>query len=255
MDKKEIKMQLLKEFGVSADKKTVDFCREAYKFLIEDDPEVTMQDPSNLTPASYCPSETVAVDLGLPSGNLWADRNVGAESPEDYGAFFSWGNVEPHFPDKGDVDWGDNDDAFDYKFTESEYEKTPGYQLKDDIDAEHDAATANLGEPWCMPTDDDFQELYDNCDWTCKTVNGVNGYLVVSKINGNSIFFPCSGYGNGSSWLNRGSHGGYWSRSLNSAAGGRRLHFGSSGVLSQSNSYRYYGFPVRPVQNTSNKTK
>ena len=187
MSNKEIKMQLLKEFGISDDKKTVDFCREAYKFLIEDDPVASVQ-----APVISSPAEVIAVDLGLPSGKLWADRNVGAKSPEDYGAFFSWGNVEPHFPNKDNMDWGDDDEAFDYKFSSEEYKKTPGYKLEGNIDAEHDAATVNLGEPWCMPTEDDFQELYDNCDWTRKTVNGVNGYLVTSKINGNSIFFPCS---------------------------------------------------------------
>lgn len=251
MSNKEIKMQLLKEFGISDDKKTVDFCREAYKFLIEDDPVASVQ-----APVISSPAEVIAVDLGLPSGKLWADRNVGAKSPEDYGAFFSWGNVEPHFPNKDNMDWGDDDEAFDYKFSSEEYKKTPGYKLEGNIDAEHDAATVNLGEPWCMPTEDDFQELYDNCDWTRKTVNGVNGYLVTSKINGNSIFFPCSGYGYGSSWLSRGGHGYYWSASFGSAVYARDLYFYSGGVGPQGNyGYRYCGFAVRPVQTSFNQTK
>ena len=250
MSNKEIKMQLLKEFGISDDKKTVDFCREAYKFLIEDDPVASVQ-----APVISSPAEVIAVDLGLPSGKLWADRNVGAKSPEDYGAFFSWGNVEPHFPNKENMDWGDDDEAFDYKFSSEEYKKTPGYKLEGNIDAEHDAATVNLGEPWCMPTEDDFQELYDNCDWTRKTVNGVNGYLVTSKINGNSIFFPCSGYGNGSSWYDRGGVGYYWSASFDSAVGARSLVFGSGGVSPQDDYGRYYGFAVRPVQTSFNQTK
>ena len=250
MSNKEFKMQLLKEFGVSDDKKTVDFCREAYKFLIEDDPVASVQ-----APVISSPAEVIAVDLGLPSGKLWADRNVGAKSPEDYGAFFSWGNVEPHFPNKENIDWGGDDEAFDYKFSSEEYKKTPGYKLEGNIDAEHDAATVNLGEPWCMPTEDDFQELYDNCDWTRKTVNGVNGYLVTSKINGNSIFFPCSGYGHGSSWLYRGGNGLYWSASFYSAVSARYLYFGSGGVGPQGNNVRYYGFAVRPVQTSFNQTK
>jgi len=250
MSNKEFKMQLLKEFGISDDKKTVDFCREAYKFLIEDDPVASVQ-----TPVISSPAEVIAVDLGLPSGKLWADRNIGAKSPEDYGAFFSWGNVEPHFPNKENMDWGDDDKAFDYKFSSEEYKKTPGYKLEGNIDAEHDAATVNLGEPWCMPTEDDFQELYDNCDWTRKTFNGVNGYLVTSKINGNSIFFPCSGYGYGSSWYNRGGNGDYWSASFDSAVGARGLGFGSGGVGPQGNGNRCGGFAVRPVQTSFNQTK
>ena len=239
MNNKEFKMQLLKEFGVNNNPKSIDFCREAYKFLTEDEAEAQV---------SCCPSEVTAVDLGLPSGKLWADRNVGAKSPEDYGAFFSWGNVEPHFPNKENMDWGDDDEAFDYKFNSEIYKKTPGYKLEGDIDAEHDAATVNLGAPWCMPTEDDFQELYDNCDWVRKTVNGVNGYLVTSKINGNSIFFPCSGYGSGASWDNRGGDGDYWSASFYSAVYARYLVFYGGGVYPQNNDYRYYGFTVRPVQ-------
>lgn len=192
------------------------------------------------------------VDLGLPSGTLWADRNLGAKSPSDYGAFVSWGNTDLHFPDKGDVDWGDNDDAFkDYEFTEEEYEDTPGAKLKGDIDLEHDAAHVNLGGNWRMPTKEQFIELYENCKWIRATIEGVNGYLVVSKINQESIFLPCSGSGNGSSWYDRGSLGGYWSGSLGSATYGRSLYFYSGGVTPQGNSNRFHGFAVRPVQTSS----
>lgn len=192
------------------------------------------------------------VDLGLPSGTLWADRNLGAKSPSDYGAFVSWGNTDLHFPDKGDVDWGDNDDAFkDYEFTEEEYEDTPGAKLKGDIDLEHDAAHVNLGGNWRMPTYEQLIELYRNCRWIRKTIDGVNGYLVVSKINQASIFLPCSGLGYGSSWYNRGSYGYYWSGSLSSATNGRYLSFGSGGVYPQYGNSRFLGFAVRPVQTSS----
>ena len=198
--------------------------------------------------------EVQAIDLGLPSGTLWADRNVGAKSPEDYGAFFSWGNTDPHYPNKENMDWGDDNEAFDYHFGSDNYEKTEGYKLEGDIDLEHDAARINMGEPWQMPTSDQFQELYDNCDWVRKTQNGVNGYLVTSKINGASIFFACSGNGDGASWNNRGSSGYYWSSSLDSATDGRHLYFGSGGVYPQYNYRRFYGFAVRAVQNiVSNK--
>ena len=199
------------------------------------------------------PTDYTAVDLGLPSGTLWCDRNIGAKSPEDYGGFFSWGNTELHFPNRHNADWGDDDEAFNciYSFDSETYEKTEGAKLQGDIDAEHDAATINLGKPWCLPSKNDFQELYDNCVWKRVTTNGVNGYLVTSKINGNSIFFPCSGYGLGSSWNYRGGSGYYWSSSLLSAARGRHLLFYSGGVSPQSNDYRFYGFVGRAVQKSS----
>lgn len=267
----DLKMQLLKEFGISDDKKTVDFCREAYKFLIEGDlfyvkdvdgngmPIMarTIADNNAVAPAdTTAPAEPQAIDLGLPSGTLWCDRNVGASSPSDYGAFFSWGNTEPHFPRRDKMDWGDDDEAFgDYSFDGDTYEETEGYKLDGDIDLAHDAARVNMGEPWQMPTDDQFLELYDNCNWIRKTLNGVNGYLVVSKINGNAVFFAACGYGSGSSWDYRGAVGYYWSRSFSSGRYARDLYFNSSGVHPQLTNYRYDGFAVRPVQNIIRPTE
>ena len=244
MDKaQELKMQLLKEFGIIDEKKSVDFCREAYKFLTEGEQNDTPSD----TPAVFS-EEAIAVDMGLPSCTLWCDRNVGAKSPEDYGAFFSWGNTDPHYPNRGNMDWGDDDDGFDYSFDSDTYEKTAGYKLEGNIDVAHDAARVNMGEPWQMPTEEQIKELFDNCDWVRKTINGINGYLVTSKINGNVIFFPASGYGYGTSWNGRGSSGYYWSSSWGSARHARYLGFHSDGVVPQGTSNRYYGFAVRPVQ-------
>ena len=244
MDKsQELKMQLLKEFGIIDEKKSVDFCREAYKFLTEGE----QNDTPSAAPA-VSSEEAIAVDMGLPSGTLWCDRNVGAKSPEDYGAFFSWGNTDPHYPNRDNMDWGDDDDGFDYSFDSDTYEKTAGYKLEGNIDMAHDAARVNMGEPWQMPTEEQIKELFDNCDWVRKTINGVNGYLVTSKINGNVIFFPASGYGVGTTWRHRGAYGYYWSSSWDSARYARYLYFYSDGVNPQDASNRYYGFAVRPVQ-------
>ena len=179
----------------------------------------------------------VAVDLGLPSGVKWADRNVGAKSTEEPGLFFSWGNVEG-------VEIGKACD-----FSEEAYAETEGAKLKGNLDAAHDAATVNLGAPWRMPTDEEFQELYDNCDWEWTTENGYYGVRFTSKINGKSIFFSASGYGNGSSWYYRGSYGYYWSASFYSSRYARSLGFYSGGVIPQNISLRYFGFAVRAVQN------
>ncbi len=243
-------MTLLDKFGIVDEPKTIDFCREAYKFLTEENTSVHSVGIIANTHEVSTPGEITAVDLGLPSGTLWADRNLGAKSPSDYGAFVSWGNTTLQFPEKGEIDWGDNDEAFkDYEFTFDEYDDTPGAKLTGDIDLEHDAAHANLGGDWRMPTKEQFQELYDNCKWIRATVNGVNGYLVVSKINKASIFFACSGYGYGTSWDNLGSNGYYWSASFYSARNAYNLVFYSSGVNPQYYSSRFYGFAVRPVQN------
>ena len=179
----------------------------------------------------------VAVDLGLPSGLKWADRNVGAKSPEEPGLFFSWGNTDG-------VEIGKACD-----FSVKAYAETEGAKLKGVLDASHDAATVNLGAPWRMPTDEEFQELYDNCDWEWTTDDGYNGVRFTSRINGKSIFFAASGYGAGSSWYSRGAYGLYWSASFYSARLARYLYFSSGGVSPQDSNYRYYGFAVRPVQN------
>ena len=173
---------------------------------------------------------------------------MGAKFPEDYGAFFSWGNTDPHYPNRDNMDWGDDDDGFDYSFDSDTYEKTAGYKLEGNIDMAHDAARVNMGEPWQMPTEEQIKELFDNCDWVRKTINGINGYLVTSKINGNVIFFPASGGGSGTTWSNRGAYGYYWSSSWNSARNARSLSFGSDGVDPQGTHYRFDGFAVRPVQ-------
>lgn len=229
-------LDIFERFGKSEAQAALDFVRKNQQAPAE---QVVNKQDEGIQP----------VDLGLPSGTLWADRNLGAKSRSDYGAFVSWGNTDLHFPEKGDVDWGDNDDAFkDYEFTEEEYEDTPGAKLKGDIDLEHDAAHVNLGGNWRIPTKEQFIELYENCKWIRATIESVNGYLVVSKINQESIFLPCSGDGYDSSWSSRGSYGCYWSGSLYSATSGRSLHFSSGGVYPQSNDNRFYGFAVRPVR-------
>lgn len=215
-------LSLYREFGDNAQK--------ALDFVVRNDSEA-------LTPVDNgeTSDEIILVDLGLPSGTKWADRNIGAKSPEDVGLYFSWGNTDGHVF------------GTDYDFYE-DYDNTPGAKLTGDIDLAHDAARVNLGEPWRMPTSEEFKELDDNCEHEFVSVNGFKGMRFTSKINGNSVFFPCSGSGSGSSWNYRGSSGVYWSSSLYSAAYGRSLGFYSGGVSPQGNSSRFFGFAVRPVQ-------
>ena len=170
------------------------------------------------------------VDLGLPSGLLWATCNVGATSPEEYGNYFAWGETTT-------------------KETYTEDNCATYNVSMNDIsgNAQYDAATANWGGTWRMPTYDELNELWIKCTWTWITQNGVNGYNVEGP-NGNSIFLPAAGYRGGSSLYNAGSFGGYWSSTPyeNNDYGAYVLGLYSNGHSTHYTS-RYYGQSVRPV--------
>ena len=182
-----------------------------------------------------------AVDLALPSGVLWAEHNIGANAPYEDGLYFSWGNVTGHTGDDG-YDFGTSNDG--------PYASTPGAALTGNIptNGTYDAARHNMGAPWRMPTVGEFQELYNYCttEWTDE--DGVSGMLFTSRNNGNVLFFPASGYRNGTSLSYRGTYGLYWSASLHSQTDGYYLLFSSGGVNPAGNRYRFNGFSVRAVQ-------
>ena len=182
-----------------------------------------------------------AVDLALPSGVLWADKNIGATTPYEDGLYFSWGNITGHTGDDG-YDFGTDN--------EGPYASTPGAALTGNIptNGTYDAARHNMGAPWRMPTVGEYQELVSNCDSEWTDEDGVAGRRFTSRINGNSIFFPASGYRYGAGLNSRGSSGNYWSASLSSQTYGGYLYFNSGGVLPADNDYRFRGFSVRAVQ-------
>ena len=181
------------------------------------------------------------VDLALPSGVLWADKNVGAATPYEDGLYFSWGNIVGHTGDDG-YDFGTSNDG--------PYASTPGAALTGNIPTNntYDAARHNMGAPCRMPTVGEFQELNSNCDSEWTDEDGVAGRRFTSRINGNSIFFPASGDRYGTGLDSRGSYGHYWSSSLYSSALGYILHFGSGGVNPAGSDNRFNGFSVRAVQ-------
>ena len=156
------------------------------------------------------------VDLGLPSGLKWATCNVGATTPEEYGNYFAWGEVER----EGNYDWST------YKYcagasgltltkycTNSDYGNGGFTDNKTVLDPEDDAAHVNWGGSWRMPTDAEFTELREKCEWTWITQNGEDGYKVTGP-NGNSIFLPAAGYMYEGALRIAGSVGNYWSSSL-----------------------------------------
>jgi len=168
------------------------------------------------------------VDLGLPSGRLWATCNVGATNPEDYGNYYAWGETTTK----------DTYDSSTYTYTGN----------PTTLPWSADAATANWGANWRMPTYDEMRELI-NCTVTWTTQNGVNGCLFTGP-NGNSIFLPAAG-GIYASELS-GSDGSYWSSSHYSVNpdDAYYLYFNSDdcGMRHYSRD-RYYGFTVRAVCN------
>ena len=170
------------------------------------------------------------VDLGL--SVMWATCNIGADSLEDYGNYYAWGETETKetYTSDNSVTYGVEMDEFSG-------------------DAEYDAATANWGSPWRMPTSSEISELISDCTWTWTTLNSVNGYKVTGT-SGNSIFLPAAGHRYSSLLDNAGSEGYYWSSSLGTVytINAAHLLFDSSGVYHNHFIFsRYYGQSVRPV--------
>ncbi len=193
------------------------------------------------------------VDLGL--SVKWASFNLGAEAPEEYGEYFAWGETEP----KADYSWSTYKWCYNGSLskltkycTNANYGYNGFVDNKTVLDPEDDAATANLGGKWRMPTEAEQHELLNNCTWEWTTLNGVNGRKVTSKKEAYTekwIFLPAAGERDGSSLYNAGSSGYYWSSFLNSDKPylcTYSLWFRSVN-MGWSNSDRYFGRSVRPV--------
>ena len=201
------------------------------------------------TLGDYVEFPEYAVDLGLPSGTLWADRNVGADSPEDYGDYFAWGETEPKdYYDWSPYKWckGSYDTMTKY-CTDSEYGYNGFTDGKTTLEPSDDAATVNMGSSWRMPTKSKLEELKNGCTWTWTTRNSKKGYKVTGP-NGNSIFLPAAGYRNDGKLYNAGSKGYCWSSSLDESGpcSSYCLYFrlDDHGL---SRSYRVDGHTVRAV--------
>ncbi|MBO7068979.1 MAG: hypothetical protein J6W52_09950 [Bacteroidaceae bacterium] len=190
------------------------------------------------------------VDLGLPSGTLWATCNVGASKPEDYGDYFAWGETRS----KIDYSWRIYKYCNGSKTTMTKYCTSSSYGTVDnktELEPVDDTATANWGTGWQMPSDAQLEELINSnlttTTWT--TQNGVYGRKITSKSNGNSIFLPAAGICRNTSLSSAGGNGYYWSRSLYSVESyyGVSLCSGS-GSISINGNLRILGLPVRPVR-------
>lgn len=171
------------------------------------------------------------VDLGLPSGTKWATCNVGANAPEQYGNHYAWGETKPK-------DEYTQSNSVTYQLQMSDIAGNPQY----------DAATANWGEGWKMPTRTQMEELIIRCTWEWIKQNGVRGYKGTGP-NGNSIFFPAAGNWSHTSFTD-GSCGYiyYWSSSPYSSDTDFSFVLRFDSGFSIFGLGRFIGCSVRPVR-------
>ena len=186
------------------------------------------------------------VDLDLPSGTLWATMNVGANSPEEYGDYFAWGETVPD----DNYTWSTYRWSYGNTSQLTKYCTLDGCGTFDNLAAlqkADDAAYARWGSDWRMPTVNQLKELRTNCTWQQTMVNGVNGFLIIGN-NFNTLFLPATGYMDGSSLKNAGSNGYFWSRKLvySQPYNAYYTYFNSDGVHA-SYGNRYIGMAVRAV--------
>lgn len=184
------------------------------------------------------------VDMGL--SVKWAKYNVGASSPEEYGDYFAWGETQP----KKEYSWGTYRYCNGSASSLNKYNGDRRYAVVDNkvvLEATDDAASANWGGAWRMPTQEEQDELLNNCTWIWTTMNGVAGYKVISKINGKRIFLPAARSFLGAS-LGAAGTGGYWSSSLSvdNSLGAGYLSLTTDNVVRKTN-IRINGLSVRPV--------
>ena len=223
--------------------------------------------------------ESIVVELGgvqlWENGPYWAECNVGATKPEEYGYYFWWGDTVGYTCSGGTlssnfihpciysgVTWvsstGEQMSSSPFTTSCPTYEKedaellSAGYiDSTTNLVAAHDAATAHLGAPWRMPTSAEIEALFSNCTTTWITTNGVNGRLVTGKGDyaNRSIFLPAAGYGSGSYLYDPGSYGDFWASTPISdfSYNAWRLYFSSS-TFRPGDYSRYLGQSVRPVR-------
>lgn len=187
---------------------------------------------------SYAPCKDDFVDMGLPSGTLWAKKNLGAVSETDYGMYASWGNLELHPEGDG------------YDFSQATYNASPAASISTNLTLEQDIAHTTLGMGWKMPTLQQFQELINNTtnSWVTnyKGVSGLNGRLLTAT-NGNTLFFPAAGYYEGDALRELNTNSAYWSKSLYSNVDAYYFASAANSFVANAHYNRRCGFSIRPI--------
>ena len=192
-----------------------------------------------------------AVDMGL--SVKWRSTNLGASKPEEYGGYYQWAGTRDVSDTSIDLYW-DNCPYHTGSLSSSgwkKYNTKASYgtvDKKTTLETSDDAASVNLGGKWRMPTDAEWKELIDNCSWNWTTFNGIDGYVVTSKKNSNSIFLPAAGYRYLDNLGNVGSYGRYWSSSLYTGDPRSAYYvYFYSDHLDRLDIFRCHGLSVRPI--------
>jgi hypothetical protein len=206
------------------------------EIAVPEDPETPGDDPEKPQHNGH-----EYVDLGLPSGLKWATCNVGADSPLEYGDYFAWGETTTK-------ETYDPENCPTYELSISELQSQGYVDEEGNLMPQYDAATANWGGEWRMPTEAELEELTDNCIWMWNYLHGVPGYKVIGP-NGKSIFLPAAGNFYKSSLKSFGEQGRYWGSTSRNKNGyySINLDFDHEEIYVEYNEYRFYGRSVRPV--------
>lgn len=189
------------------------------------------------------------VDLGLPSGLLWAKCNIGASAPEGHGDYLAWGETAI----KSEYDWStyqhsNNSGALTKYCSRPLYGRLHFTDELTTLMPDDDVAATRIGKGARIPTREDWQELIDHTTSTWTTRNGANGRLFTGT-NGKSLFLPAAGLCSDRTYDNEGTDGNYWSSSLETSYPDKAwcLSF-NSGNQGTASAVRYNGFPVRAVK-------
>ncbi len=189
------------------------------------------------------PEGVEAVDLGLPSGTKWANMNIGATKPEEFGGYYAWGETE----EKGYY----GPDNYQRPVRQGEQYKEGFWPISNIAYTQYDVASTKWGGTWHMPTLNQLNELFRNCTWKWTEENGVAGYRVTSKINNKKIFLPAAGYREYNLVKNAGKeihyYGEYWQSSVDMSADNKSAGFDDEGYGDYVSYGSGRGRSVRPV--------
>lgn len=186
------------------------------------------------------------VDLGL--SVKWATCNIGASKPEEFGDYFAWGETTGYNDGKKSFNW----DTYKW-YKNSAYTKyctDASYGIVDDksvLELEDDVAHVEWGANWRLPSYAEFSELISKCKWTWDVKNGINGYMITSEVNGNSIFLPTAGHYTSEGLGNVGLNGYYWTNSIQVTPSNAVGLYFNSNTIGHLTSSRCQGNSVRAV--------
>lgn len=212
--------------------------------------------------------EDLYVDLGLPSGLLWATRNIDATQKNGFAkspytndfSYFSYGNIDAHNPTSvgsfSPWTWGSSNESEPYVSSEGALIRS-----QEDFTNKNDAAYNICGNSYRVPSENDFEELFNNTEFINADgsvidlsqqnkvvfVNNIRGIYLQSKINGNRVFFPCSGYGDGNGRNGYQNLGMYWSKTYMDSRDASYLRFDYQSIDPSHHGKKYFGFAIRPI--------